>query len=84
MSIQYTVPGFEPMTYGMWVSSHNHKTRAPAHDLVVTYDVFVFGIGVGSIFILLYRVTCILDQACRLQFNNTDPLNPNSLSHFEW
>ena len=24
MSIQYTVLGFEPMTFGMWVSSHNH------------------------------------------------------------
>ena len=27
MSIQYLVPGFEPTTFGMWVSSHNHKTR---------------------------------------------------------
>ena len=24
MSIQYTVPGFEPTTFGTWVSSHNH------------------------------------------------------------
>ena len=24
MSIQYTVLGFEPMTFGTWVSSHNH------------------------------------------------------------
>ena len=24
MSIQYTVPGFEPTTLVMWVSSHNH------------------------------------------------------------
>ena len=24
MSIQYMVPGFEPMTFGTWVSSHNH------------------------------------------------------------
>ena len=24
MSIQYTVPGFEPMTFGKWVYSHNH------------------------------------------------------------
>ena len=24
MSIQYTVPGFELMTFGTWVSSHNH------------------------------------------------------------
>ena len=23
------VPGFEPMTFGMWASSHNHYTRAP-------------------------------------------------------
>ena len=23
-SIQYAVPGFEPMTFGTWVSSHNH------------------------------------------------------------
>ena len=30
MSIQYLVPGFEPMTFLTWVSSHNHYTRAPA------------------------------------------------------
>ena len=30
MSIQYTVPGFEPTAFGTWVSSHNHYTRAPA------------------------------------------------------
>ena len=30
MSIQYTVTGFEPTTFGMWVSSHNQETRAPA------------------------------------------------------
>ena len=24
MSIQYTVPGFEPTTFGTWVYSHNH------------------------------------------------------------
>ena len=24
MSIQYTVPGFKPTTFGTWVSSHNH------------------------------------------------------------
>ena len=30
MSIQYTVSGFEPTTFGTWVSSLNHLTRAPA------------------------------------------------------
>ena len=30
MSIQYMVRGFEPMTFGTWVSSHKHKTRAPS------------------------------------------------------
>ena len=30
MSIQYTLPGFEPSTFGTWVSSLYHKTRAPA------------------------------------------------------
>ena len=30
MSIQYPAPGFELTTFGMWVSSHNHQTRAPA------------------------------------------------------
>ena len=29
MSIQYTVPGFEPTTFRPWASSHNHWTRAP-------------------------------------------------------
>ena len=32
MAIQYTVPGFEPTTFGTWVSSHNHWTRAPSQD----------------------------------------------------
>ena len=30
MSIQYMALGFEPKTFGTWVSSHNHYTRAPA------------------------------------------------------
>ena len=30
MTIQYTAPGFQPTTFGTQVSSHNHKTRAPA------------------------------------------------------
>ena len=29
MSIQYSVLGFKPTTFRMWVSSHNHYTRAP-------------------------------------------------------
>ena len=28
ISIQYTVLGLEPMSFRMWVSSHNHLTRA--------------------------------------------------------
>ena len=32
MSIQYTTPGFESTTFGHWVYSHNHKTRAHAHS----------------------------------------------------
>ena len=35
MSIQYTVPGFKPTTFGKWVSSHNHLTRAPAQSCCV-------------------------------------------------
>ena len=36
MSIQYMAPGFEPTTFATWVSSQNHKTRAPAqtHNLL--------------------------------------------------
>ena len=30
MSIQNTVPGFELTAFGTWVSSHYHKTKAPA------------------------------------------------------
>ena len=30
MSIQYMVPGFELTTFGTWVFSHNHYTRAAA------------------------------------------------------
>ena len=30
ISIQYVVLGFEPTTFRIWVSSHYHKTRAPA------------------------------------------------------
>ena len=33
MSIQYRAPGYEPTTFRMWVSSHNHKTRAPTRHL---------------------------------------------------
>ena len=33
MSIQYTVPGFGLTTFGTWVSSRNHQTRAPALNL---------------------------------------------------
>ena len=29
MSIQYLVPGFEPMASWTWAVSYNHKTRAP-------------------------------------------------------
>ena len=36
MSIQYTVRGFEPTTFGTRVSSHNHKTRPPA-QLIETF-----------------------------------------------
>ena len=32
MSIQYPALGFELTTFGMWVSSHNHQTRAPARN----------------------------------------------------
>ena len=28
MSIQYTVPGFEPTTFQTWVVTHNHQTSA--------------------------------------------------------
>ena len=40
MSIQYTVPGFEPMTFGLWVSSHNHYTRAPAQGITFLVTFF--------------------------------------------
>ena len=52
MSIQYIVPGFKPTTFGTWVSSHNHFTRAPRfllrlyfichpiHELFGAYIVF--------------------------------------------
>ena len=36
MSIQYTVLGFEPTTFGARVSSHNHWTRAPT----LTFQLF--------------------------------------------
>ena len=39
MSIQYTVLGFEHMTFGTWVSSHNHLTEAPARN----FSFFVYG-----------------------------------------
>ena len=34
------VPGFKPMTFGMWVSSHNHETSAPAQE-------YTFGIKIA-------------------------------------
>ena len=30
------VLGFEPTTFRTWVSSHNHSTRAPAEEVLVT------------------------------------------------
>ena len=36
MSIQYTVLGSEPTTFGTKISSHNHKTRAPAPGQTLT------------------------------------------------
>ena len=35
MSIQYMVPGFEPTTFGIQVSSHNHQTRAHKYDFIL-------------------------------------------------
>ena len=33
MSILYMVLEFEPTTFGTWVASNNHYTRAPTHNL---------------------------------------------------
>ena len=32
LSIQFMVLGFEPTTFTIGVSSHNHKTKAPAES----------------------------------------------------
>ena len=37
MTIQYTVLGFEPTTFGTRVSSHNHQTRAPTQLPTYSY-----------------------------------------------
>ena len=42
-SIQYIVPGFRLTTFGIWVSSHNHLTRAPARPPL--YLTFVIDVG---------------------------------------
>ena len=31
MSIQYGLLGFEPTTFGTWVSTHNYYTSVPTH-----------------------------------------------------
>ena len=31
--------GFEPTTFIMWVSSHNHSTRAPAQAIESLYEI---------------------------------------------
>ena len=36
MSIQFTELEFKPVTFKTWVSSYNHKTKAPFHT---TYSV---------------------------------------------
>ena len=41
VSIQYMVLGFEPMAFRTWLTSHNHKTRAPARDIGVTKKAIV-------------------------------------------
>ena len=53
MSIQYTVPGFESTTFGTWVSSHNHLTRAPAQGQV-KLDCIV-GYGMWTILLLDFK-----------------------------
>ena len=37
---RYSVPGFKPTTFGTWVSSHNHKTRAPALILYIRWPFY--------------------------------------------
>ena len=34
-------PGFKPTTFGMWASSHNHSTRAPAQPLALFDTQFI-------------------------------------------
>ena len=42
MSIQYTVPGFEPMTFWTWVSSHNQYTRAQPSNSRYIFEYVIF------------------------------------------
>ena len=47
MSIQYTVPGFEPTIFTTQVSSHNHYTRAPAATKKIIYDIGLLSVCPG-------------------------------------
>ena len=75
MSIQYSVLGFKHTTFGTWVSSHNHLTRATIRYIVAGYIVvgyilvgcIVFGcvvVGVGFIVIcwITYQASTRIQQ----------------------
>ena len=55
MSIQYTVPWFELTTFGTWVSSHNHQTRAPTQIYNVLNIEIYFSIFVNMCFYLMFN-----------------------------
>ena len=56
-SIQYTAPGFEPITSQAWVISHNHWTRAPTLSCFVVFVDVVLFFDVSTVVVVFLKVT---------------------------
>ena len=55
MCIQNLVSGFKLTTFGTWVSSHNHQTRAPTQIYNVLNIEIYFSIFVNMCFYLMFN-----------------------------
>ena len=60
MSIQHLVLGFEPMTSWIWVSSHNHYTRAPAWSMIKFWVSYLHEMSLSRLRLFAIQVFFIL------------------------
>ena len=83
MSIQYTVPRFELTTVWTWVSSHNHKTMAPAQHSLFLFSIIPTGFLNGRfpasfsfffVFSIKLTVKIVQNKFCPWLVSNSGPL----------